>query len=134
MMRFLHAIPIDRGGIGHATIRRINHLLTAGEAVLLFPEGTRSRTGNIGEGKSGVGLLAAVNQADILPVRVDGLFGSRGSLFRRPRIKITFGPVLSVLPFLQNGAAAKELYRQITSAVVDRIRAIGAAELLTSRR
>jgi 1-acyl-sn-glycerol-3-phosphate acyltransferase len=123
----LHAIPVDRRDIGHTTVRRINELLAAGEAVLLFPEGTRSRSGKIGEGKAGVGMLAAANQADIVPVRVDGLHGTRGSLWRRPRIKIVFGPVLSVAPFLQNGMATKEIYREIATVVLGRIRAMGPA-------
>jgi 1-acyl-sn-glycerol-3-phosphate acyltransferase len=123
----LHAIPVDRRDIGRTTIRHLNELLAAGEAILLFPEGTRSRSGQIGEGKSGVGMLAAANQADILPVRVDGLHGLRGSLWRRPRIKVTFGPVFSVAPFVQNGMAAKEIYREITAAVLERIRAMDPA-------
>ncbi len=121
----LHAIPVDRRDIGHTTVRRLNELLAAGEAILLFPEGTRSRSGKIGEGKAGVGMLAAANQVDIVPVRVDGLHGARGSLWRRPRIKVVFGPVLSVAPFLQNGTATKEIYREIAAAVLDRIRTMG---------
>lgn len=123
----LHAIPVDRRDIGRTTVRRINELLAAGEAVLLFPEGTRSRSGQIGEGKAGVGMLAAANQADIVPVHVDGLHGGRRSLWRRPRIKVVFGPVLSVAPFLQNGKATKEIYREIAAAVLGRIRAMNPA-------
>jgi 1-acyl-sn-glycerol-3-phosphate acyltransferase len=127
VLRFLHAIPVDRRDLSHTTVRRANELLSAGEAMLLFPEGTRSRSGQIGAGKSGVGMLAALNQADIVPVRVDGLHGSRGSLWQRPRIKVSFGPVLAVAPFLNNGAAPKEIYRDIAAAVLERIRAMGPA-------
>lgn len=127
VLRFLHAIPIDRRDLGHTTIRRVNELLAAGEAILLFPEGTRSRSGQIGEGKSGVGMLAAMNQADIVPVRIEGLHGRPGSLWRRPRIKVVFGPVLAVAPFLGNGAATKEIYREIAATVLERIRAMGSA-------
>ncbi|MDZ7361647.1 MAG: 1-acyl-sn-glycerol-3-phosphate acyltransferase [candidate division KSB1 bacterium] len=123
----LHAVPVDRRDIGHTTVRHINHLLENGEAILLFPEGTRSRSGQIGAGKSGVGMIAAANQADILPVRVEGLFGKRASLWRRPRIKVIFGSIISVAPFLKNGTATKEIYRQIASTVVDRIRVMGTA-------
>jgi 1-acyl-sn-glycerol-3-phosphate acyltransferase len=123
----LHAVPVDRRDIGHTTVRRINQLLENGEAILLFPEGTRSRSGKIGAGKSGVGMIAAVNQADILPVRLEGLFGKRGSLWRRPRIKVIFGSVISVAPFLKNGAASKEIYREIASTVLERIRVMGTA-------
>jgi 1-acyl-sn-glycerol-3-phosphate acyltransferase len=124
LLRFVHAIPVDRRDIGKATVRRINDLIAAGEAILLFPEGTRSRTGEIGEGKAGLGLLAVTNEVDIVPVRVEGLFGVRGSIRRRPRVKIVFGPVLAIAPFLQNGKANKEIYREIASAVIDHIRAL----------
>ena len=127
VLRFLHAIPLDRREVAHNTIRRVNELLAKGEAVLLFPEGTRTRSGQMGASKSGVGMMAAVNQADIVPVRVEGLFGKRLSLRRRPRVKIIFGSVISVAPFLQNGTATKEIYRQITAAVFERIRALDAA-------
>jgi 1-acyl-sn-glycerol-3-phosphate acyltransferase len=127
VMRFLHAIPLDRHEVAHTAIRRVNQLLANGEAVLLFPEGTRTRSGQMREGKAGVGMMAAVNQADILPVRVEGLFGKRGSLLRRPRVKIIFGAVISVAPFLQNGAAPKEIYREIAATVLDRIRALDTA-------
>jgi 1-acyl-sn-glycerol-3-phosphate acyltransferase len=123
----LHAIPVDRRDLGHTTIRRVNQLLQNGEAVLLFPEGTRSRSGEIGASKSGVGMMAAANHADILPVRVEGLFGKSGSLFRRPPIKIIFGSVILVAPFLKNGTATKEVYREIADAVRDRISTMGTA-------
>jgi 1-acyl-sn-glycerol-3-phosphate acyltransferase len=126
-MRCLHAIPVDRREVAHTTIRRVNHLLAQDEAVLLFPEGTRTRSGQMREGKAGVGMMAAANQADIVPVRVEGLFGKRGSLLRRPHVKIIFGPVISVAPFLQNGAAPKEIYREITATVLERIRALDTA-------
>jgi 1-acyl-sn-glycerol-3-phosphate acyltransferase len=131
VLRFLlHAIPVDRRDLGHSTMRRINQLLAAGEAVLLFPEGTRSRSGQLGEAKAGVGLLAAMNDADIVPVRVEGLFGAGGSLLRRPRVKVIFGQMLAVAPFRRYGMANKEIYREITSAVIDRIRAMEAAAAL----
>jgi hypothetical protein len=38
-----------------------------------------------------------------------------------------FGPVLSVAPFLQNGMATKEIYREIAAAVLGRIREMGPA-------
>lgn len=118
----LHAVPVDRRDIGHTTVRRINELLAAGEAILLFPEGTRSRSGQIGEGKAGVGMLAVANRADIVPVRVDGLHEARGSLWRRRHIRVVFGPALSAAAFLQNGMATKEIYRQIAATVLEQIR------------
>ena len=127
VMRFLHAIPVDRREVAHTTIRRVNQLLANGEAVLLFPEGTRSRSGEIGASKSGVGMMAANNATDILPVRVEGLFSKKGSWWRRPQIKVIFGSVISVAPFLKNGAVTREIYREIAQVVLNRIRAMDTA-------
>lgn len=126
VLGFLHAIPLDRREAAHTTFRRASQLLAQGEAVLLFPEGTRSRSGEIGSGKSGVGMLAATNHADVLPVRVVGLAGKTGSWWRRRQIKIIFGAVISVAPFLQNGTATKEVYREIANTALERIRALAA--------
>jgi 1-acyl-sn-glycerol-3-phosphate acyltransferase len=133
LLRFYHCIPVDRSGFSHTTLRQINRLLSAGEAILLFPEGTRSRSGQVERGKNGVGMIAAMNQANVVPVRLEGLLGVRGSLLRRPRIKVVFGPALSIIPFMQNGRADKEIYQKITAAVLDRIRAMGAVSVQAER-
>jgi len=130
LFRFLQAIPLDRREVSHGMVRRVNQLLAKGEAVLLFPEGTRTRTGQMGEGKSGVGMFAAMNGADIMPVRIEGLSDQPGAFRWGAGVKVFFGPVISVAPFLQNGAASKEMYREIAALVLNRIQAIETAPVL----
>ena len=65
--------------------------------VVIFPEGTRSRTGAIGSFKAGAGLIAVHSGVPVLPVRIDGLWdvlppGSR--MPRRRRARVRFGQPL----------------------------------------
>jgi 1-acyl-sn-glycerol-3-phosphate acyltransferase len=126
IMKVARCIPVDRGDIGHMTVKRIGELLRDGQAVLLFPEGTRSHSGELGKVKEGVGMIAAQNNVDIVPVHVAGLFKVRGSIFRRPRISITFGEPVRVSSIVAEfGQQGRDLYRKIAAAVFDRIRELG---------
>ena len=50
------------------------HLLDEGYSIMIFPEGTRTKDGNIHEFKEGIGFLSQNMDAEILPVKTDGLF------------------------------------------------------------
>lgn len=62
------AFPVSRGtGDTHA-LHTAKKILDRGHVLGIFPEGTRSKTGELGRGKSGAALLAAQTGAHILPV------------------------------------------------------------------
>lgn len=126
LIRFYNAIPTDRTGTSLSTVRRVEALLAAEQAVLVFPEGTRMRSGRLGTPKAGVGMLAVRNHADIVPVHLDGLYRKRGFRLRRPRVQVVFGEPLRVAAFLGNGAADKEIYLAVAAAVSARIAELAA--------
>lgn len=126
VVRFFNCIPIDRAEFSLSSMRRIESLLQQNEAVLLFPEGTRTKTGKLLPLKYGVAMIAARNQADIMPVYIDGLFRVQGSLFNRPRVRITFGEIVPIAPFQQGGSAGKEVYGEITASVEERLKEMSA--------
>jgi cytidylate kinase len=72
LIRKVHAHPVSRGAFDPATVREIEELLQKGQKILLFPEGTRSLTGERGKIKSGAAFLAYNTQTDILPACVYG--------------------------------------------------------------
>ena len=91
------AVPFRRIGRGVETVRAVEALLDDRWRVVIFPEGTRSRTGAIGTFKAGVGLIAVHSGVPVLPVRIDGLWdvlppGSR--MPRRRRARVHFGQPL----------------------------------------
>jgi long-chain acyl-CoA synthetase len=63
---------IDRKASLRQTIREATELLEQGKTLLVFPEGTRSGTGEIQEFKPLVGHLAVVNGVDLLPLYLGG--------------------------------------------------------------
>jgi 1-acyl-sn-glycerol-3-phosphate acyltransferase len=94
----LGAVPIDRQG-WRGGIKTTLQLLKLGEAVLVFPEGTRTANGELQPFFSGFCILARRSGATIVPVAIDGAFAAmpRGSRFPRPRrITLVFGqPIAS---------------------------------------
>jgi 1-acyl-sn-glycerol-3-phosphate acyltransferase len=92
---FFNAFPVDRTGLrgkrGMAT-----SLLDAGVPLLLFPEGTRSRTGEMGSFKPGAAALCISRDVPCLPVAIVGASSAmpRGRNWPkpgRPPIYVTFG-------------------------------------------
>src|SRR6185295_16241518 len=97
-IRSLGAVPIDRerGAIGG--IRTTLELLKNGEAVVVFPEGSRTPDGKLHPLLPGFCLLARRSGATIVPVAIDGAFKAlpRGSHFAWPApIRLAFSEPLT---------------------------------------
>jgi 1-acyl-sn-glycerol-3-phosphate acyltransferase len=74
LMRSLNGIPIDREGSGMAGMKETLRRLKRGEAVVIFPEGTRSPDGQIGPFRQGFAALALRSKAAIVPATLEGAF------------------------------------------------------------
>jgi 1-acyl-sn-glycerol-3-phosphate acyltransferase len=70
----VNAFPIDREGIGLGGIKEALKRLKRGEMVLIFPEGTRTRDGEIGRFRPGFTTLAVRSKSAILPVAIEGAY------------------------------------------------------------
>lgn len=90
------AFPVRRTGGGSTDLSAVIPLLQAGRAVVIFPEGTRSRTGELAEFRSGAFRLAAAAGVPVVPAGLAGTrdlkpVEGRGS---RTRIAVRFGDPL----------------------------------------
>jgi 1-acyl-sn-glycerol-3-phosphate acyltransferase len=88
----LNTVPVDRDRGDVGAIRAMIKLLKSGNRVLVFPEGTRSKDGNLQPARAGVGLLIAKSLAPVVPIRV---FGSFAALPRAGGIR--FVPITVVI-------------------------------------
>ncbi|MDR2559654.1 MAG: 1-acyl-sn-glycerol-3-phosphate acyltransferase [Oscillospiraceae bacterium] len=68
LIRRCGAFPVTRGADSEKAIQEALNTIKKGRIFVIFPEGTRSKDGVIGRGKSGVAMIAAMAAAPILPV------------------------------------------------------------------
>jgi 1-acyl-sn-glycerol-3-phosphate acyltransferase len=101
-MKQVGFVPVDRKGIrgGKKSIDQAARLMREkGYSFLIFPEGTRSRSGKLQEFRRGGFFLAQASQSDIVPISIDGTFElmPKGSFFvKKGIIKVSFHPPVSV--------------------------------------
>ena len=77
----------------------VKSILSGGDSVLIFPEGTRSRTGKLQEFKPGVGLIAQELGAPVIPVYIQGAHRAMPvgkALPHRRGIEVFFAPAILV--------------------------------------
>ena len=82
-IRACHAFPVKRGAADRAAIKTAVEVLKLGHCLGLFPEGTRSRTGKMRKAEAGVGLIAALTGAPVVPAAIlgtDKIFANGGLL------------------------------------------------------
>ncbi|MDA2923280.1 AMP-binding protein [Acidobacteria bacterium AH-259-L09] len=119
---FLNVVPVEREETSLAGLRMVKSILSAGELVLIFPEGTRSRTGQIQQFKPGLGLIALELDVPIIPAYIGGTHQAMpvGKVFPRPKqVKVIFAPPITMDVYRSNDqdTPADEIYRQITADV-----------------
>jgi long-chain acyl-CoA synthetase len=92
-------VPIDRQGGVRAALKQASEVVGSGKTVLVFPEGTRSTTGEIGEFRPMIGQIALAQGVDILPVFLAGTHAAmpKGSVLPTKReVGARIGPPLRI--------------------------------------
>jgi len=126
VLRQWQVVPVDRDGGGAAGLRAILDRLLAGGAIILFPEGTRTRDGKLQPARSGIGLTVIKSTAPVVPVRTFGTFEAYGRHLRLPRphrVRVKYGRPMG---FEQLRAEAKvcskprlkEIYQQVADEIM----------------
>ncbi|HAM44649.1 MAG TPA: 1-acyl-sn-glycerol-3-phosphate acyltransferase [Propionibacteriaceae bacterium] len=116
---FFNSFPVERQGRGH---RRslAGELLTEGVPLLIFPEGTRSRTGAMARFTPGAAALSISRNVPVLPIALVGAYaampyGANVPVPGRPHVHIVFGRPLRAAP----GEIAHQFAERIHRYVVE---------------
>lgn len=90
-IRSCHAFPVKRGAADRGAIKAALQVLKMGHVLGLFPEGTRSRDGHQHKAEAGVGLIAAMSGAPVVPaciIGTDHILQNGGFL---PKLRVAYG-------------------------------------------
>jgi long-chain acyl-CoA synthetase len=127
---FTNLVPMERSGSIRKSMDTAEGVLRQGRSMVVFPEGTRSVTGDMADFLPSLGYLALRAEVGVLPAHVAGTFDAlpKGTAVPRSRdLTVSFGPFLSRewLVTLTDGLTAQEAWRLVaafTQRVVENLR------------
>ena len=119
---FTNLVPMERAGSIRKSMDTAESVLRQGKSMVVFPEGTRSLTGELAEFLPSLGYLAVRSGVGILPAYLQGTYDAlpKGSAIIRSReVGVAFAPFLSIddLRTLVAGMPAQEGWRLIAALV-----------------
>ena len=131
--------PLDRKAGFRTSLRQAKDVVLAGRIVLIFPEGTRQRSGQLAEFKPLLGKLALETRTDILPLHIDGAYESlpKGSAIPKSRdITVRIGPPLQVadLRRLTEGQKPADAARRVTGLTRKAVELLSQGQVLDLTR
>jgi 1-acyl-sn-glycerol-3-phosphate acyltransferase len=111
------AFPVKRGAGDRAAIRSTLKILEEGKILGIFPEGSRSKTGEIGQGLSGAAMFALKSEAQVVPVAIIGPY----RLFRP--VRIVYGKPIDLSSY-REGKTNAETLKKVTDLIMDEIKSL----------
>ncbi len=110
-LNHLNAFPVKRGMSDREALRNGLAVLKEGKVLGLFPEGTRSKTGELGKGLAGAGFFALRTDAVVVPCAIIGPYKA----FKR--LKVVYGEPLNLEELRIRKASAEETTELIMSEI-----------------
>lgn len=128
LLRSWDVVPVDRDSGGIAGLRTILERLSQGGAILLFPEGTRTRDGQLQPARSGIGLTVIKSECPVVPVRVFGTYEAYGRHYHIPRprrVAVKFGtPLGFAVERAEARTCSKPRLKELYQEIADRLMAV----------
>ena len=127
LMRIFGAFPVRLDAVDASAQREAIDLLGQGKALVMFPEGGRTRTGELMPFKTGAFRMALALGVPVVPVAISGAYKiwPASRLLPRPgRLRIQYLPPIDVRPVPSETSKAelKQLARDLAATASDQIR------------
>jgi 1-acyl-sn-glycerol-3-phosphate acyltransferase len=107
----LNAFPVKRGMSDREALRKGLAILKEGKVLGLFPEGTRSKTGELGKGLAGAGFFALRTDAQIVPCAIIGPYKPFN------KVKVVYGKPIDLTGLRENKGSAEQATELIMSEI-----------------
>ena len=88
------AFPVDREKPRPSTIKEAVRRLKNNETIIMFPEGSRSETGELMEAKRGIGMIAGMSRVPVIPTLIVGsnkVLPVDAKWLKRAKMTVVFG-------------------------------------------
>jgi 1-acyl-sn-glycerol-3-phosphate acyltransferase len=136
LLRKWNSVPVDRDGGGAAGLKAILDRLLAGGAIILFPEGTRTRDGKLQPARSGIGLTVIKSDAAVVPARVFGTFEAYARHIKIPlphRVAVKYGRPMYFEKLRAEAKTCtkprlKQIYQEVANEIMAEIAKLGPYE------
>ena len=116
------SISVKRGGVDRSMFKAVLDGMLLGDAIGIFPEGTRTYDGKLNPGQPGIGMLVQKSGIPVAPVAVLGTYEMlpRGQKrMRRSRISIVFGAPISFEQNTSREQIAQRIMREIAALMTE---------------
>ncbi|MGH8014912.1 MAG: lysophospholipid acyltransferase family protein [Candidatus Zixiibacteriota bacterium] len=122
----VNARPVNRAGVDRAAIETAIEILKSGNGLTVFPEGTRSKTNEFLPVKPGIGMIARLGAAPIIPAYIHGTNQLWNCLIGRTRLSVSYGEPIS-REWVGSQPESKEGYLVIADEIMSRIKGLKEA-------
>ena len=116
-------IPVARGTGDMKALKLTIRALKEGQAVSMFPEGTRTEDGELQEAKGGIGFIIEKSGCVVVPAYIDGTYEAypKGAKWIKPcKVTVTYGPPITQAEFQALGSGRKA-YDRFAALIMERI-------------
>lgn len=111
----VNAIPVKRGMSDREALRKGLAVLKEGKVLGLFPEGTRSKDGELGKGLAGAGFFALRSNAQVVPCAIIGPYKAFN------RLKVVYGKPINMDELRENKVNAEQATEVIMNQIQELI-------------
>jgi 1-acyl-sn-glycerol-3-phosphate acyltransferase len=134
LIRLAGSFPVHRGENDAWALRQAARVLEAGQALYIFPEGTRSgRTAQLRRGKVGAVKLALEHQVPLVPAAIWGTQRLRPGFRNVNRASVRVAPPLDVVSQAGPPPYSRDTLRELTALLMEQIAAMLPPEARTQQ-
>jgi 1-acyl-sn-glycerol-3-phosphate acyltransferase len=120
VLRYVNAVPVNRDQLDLKTLKTILDILNRGDVIVMFPEGTRSATGELQPAKPGVGMIAYHARVPVIPAYISGsheVLPKNAKGLHLKKCTVRFGPAVNLQEFYHM-QKSKDMYLRMSQEIM----------------